>query len=174
MLTKTECAKVLACEFIFFPSITVGPELVAAWWGHFQDCSAQEFATALHRAVNAQTDKWPPSPGQVRGIIKASRKGPSELETPEQAFWAVFNKQNPSTRALAAWKLLPASDKPGLWETASMPFKVKDFCRIYESLKEQSEAQESQGGAIGLSPRGELTSGEQKVLGVFNALSRNR
>lgn len=134
-ITREQVAKVLAVEFLFYPSVQITPALSAAWHSHFADCEPEEFAAGMRAAIQNQNDKWPPVPSQVRAIIQAARKGPEELETPEEAWAAAMAGKNMSRKARRAALLMDGYEKRGQWLIESMPFKKREFIEIYKNLE---------------------------------------
>jgi len=144
-ITKAEVNKVLAVEFIFYPQTTITPELVKAWHLHFKDCTREDFFAAMHVAVAENKTGFPPSPGAVREYLKKLKANPEDLETADQA-WAILLKNGkPSARAIAATEIMPDWHNRGRWETQYLPFRKKEFERIYNDLKEKDEILETQG-----------------------------
>ncbi len=136
--------KIIAVEFIFFPHITITPELIKAWYLHFKNCERDEFFASLHIAVADSKDKFPPTPSDVWKIIRKLRATPESLETGEKAWGDAMGNKPMSLRATETTKQMYDWDRRGQWQTEYLFCRKKEFITIYESIKEQDEIFEKQ------------------------------
>ena len=143
-LSKIDVAKILAVEFIFFQHTPITPELAKAWHLHFRNCDRQEFFAAIHIAVTEGAKGFPPTPGEVWGVIRKLRASKESLETSDQAWAALMDNKPASERANAATLLMPDWKNRRMWQTEFIHFRKKEFDRIYDDLKEKDQILETQ------------------------------
>lgn len=126
MITKTDLAKILTAEFVFFQNIKVTPELISAWYSHFHTVTKEEFAASMHLAV-AESKGFPPTPAHVWEMLKTLKTDPDTIETCEQAWYSVITNKKPSERALTIFKLIPDYKDHKKWDSKTASFKKRDF-----------------------------------------------
>jgi hypothetical protein len=143
-LSEADVAKLLAVEMCFFPSVRLSRLMVKAWFLHFHTCTSEEFATALHIAVNQAIKGFPPMPGEVWAVVRRLRATPETLESADQAWASVMGSGRISARAEAAAALVSGWTSRQLWTVDQTVWKKKEFERIYDDLKEQDEILETQ------------------------------
>lgn len=146
-LSKSDVGKVLAVEFAFYAHTAITPELIKAWHLHFRNCETREFVAAMHLAVSENKTNFPPSPSDVKRMIKRLNAGPEQLETVSEAWDAVRKGQDISARARATLEMWPDWKQRDNWLTEHLPFKKRDFEKIYLELKDRDETLELQGTA---------------------------
>ena len=140
MITLKEITQVLAVEMIFYPQVMLDEKLATAWHMQFKDCTPQEFQSALHMAVQKNKSGFPPTPGSVREIISESRKTPDDMETAEEAWHGMFKRNQGSARAKAAARLMHDWSNKDRWDyDTQVPWKQKEYIRIYNGLKNKDE-----------------------------------
>lgn len=141
-LSKLKVGEVLAVEFAFYGHTVISPELAKAWHLHFMSYDAREFVAGIHLAVSENKTNFPPSPSDVKRMIKRLRG--ENLETTNEAWNAVRSGKGISARAQAVLEMWPDWKQRDNWLTEHIPFKKRDFEKIYLELKERDETLELQ------------------------------
>jgi hypothetical protein len=166
-ISENEVSKILAIEFAFYAHTPITPELVMAWFTHFRTVERDDFYAAIHIAVAENTDKFPPTPSEVREVLKRLKATQETLETGELA-WENIRLREPkiskrSAQVLAVWGQWKERHN---WLTEHVPFRQREFIRLYNDIKEQDEVLEVQNNArveIGYG-REELTQPQLEML----------
>lgn len=176
MLKRSDVAAVLSTELIFFSNMPVTDELVTAWQIHFRHASPNEFATAFHITVNETKRVYAPTPGEVWATLRRLRATPAQLETADQAWTAVMSDKGVSARAHAAAEMMADWRQRSMWNVEHLTWKKKEFCKIYDDLKEQDEILDSQAIArteLGYG-REALPKASRKLLEEMKCLTPNK
>ena len=168
-MNKDEMHKILAVELIPFAQVTVTPAYSGGWYNYFSNVPASQFAMALQQAVMQSTSGFPPTPGQVNAVLKTFNALPEDLETADQAWDLAWSGKPCSARAQEAARLMGDWDKRFMWLLDSLPFKRKDFSRIYEGLKQREQSE-----GVQVSARAMLNNNQKSILNKLGLANGTR
>lgn len=148
-MTHAEAHKALMIHLVAFINVDITEALSRSWWIHFADCSIDEFNAALHVAVDQASRGFPPTPGEVRAVLKRLRADASDLEMPEEAWLAVYDRRGtPSPRAIEAAHMIHDWLHRQAWTIDQVEWKRKEFIRIYLELRDRAEVRRVQRMAV--------------------------
>lgn len=160
-MNPREAAEILSQAYATFPHLTLTPHAINQWLNLFSKTDSALFSAALNQAILDEPSAFFPSPSAVARIVRAAERPMSQLETAEEAWEAAWNDKPKSQRTKRTIELMPGWDKRGQWLVDSMPFKRKDFIKIYEQLAEKDEVISSRES---VNSRRALSSSEKQIL----------
>lgn len=86
-MTLSECYATLATHLLPFPQVVVTEALARSWLMYFEDCTTEEFAAGLKKAVLNAEDGFAPAPGKVHHCVTwarvSARSAPPALPEPK-------------------------------------------------------------------------------------------
>lgn len=134
-----EMSQILATSFIFFPGIEITEPLVRAWHLFFKDEDPMQLAAAFQVAIKNNSSGFAPTPGQVEKILKSLQQKETRLELASEAWEAAWHGY-PETSEMAkkAARLVGDWDNRFMWKLDIIPFRRRDFERIFNELKERT------------------------------------
>lgn len=137
-MTKEDLHKLLAIIYAEY-DLKISADRYALWWEQVKEMEFEE-AMAAARHLSQQKCYGTPKFADFMESYKKLRVRPDDLETADEAWNSMFKRNQGSPRAKAAARLMHDWSNKDRWDyDTQVPWKQKEYIRIYNGLKNKDE-----------------------------------
>ena len=136
-MTKEELKALLGIIYAEYPDVKLTQERYALWWEQIKEL---DFNIAKKAALNLseQITYGAPKFVDFKRCLDNLTAQPEDLETADEAWASMWLREDGSPRAKATARLVHDWSNKRLWNLETeVPWKQKEFIRIYNGLKEK-------------------------------------